>query len=70
VERTHIPEAPWWVVPAVDKKKTRLNCIAHLLSQFQYHEVVREPITLPERIHHNDYSRQHIPDELVVPEIY
>ena len=31
LERTHIPEAPWWVVQAVDKKKARLNCIHHLL---------------------------------------
>jgi polyphosphate kinase 2 (PPK2 family) len=30
LERTHISEAPWWVVQAVDKKKARLNCIAHL----------------------------------------
>ena len=29
LERTHIPEAPWWVVEAVDKKRARLNCIAH-----------------------------------------
>ena len=28
LERTHIPEAPWWVVEAVDKKRARLNCIA------------------------------------------
>jgi hypothetical protein len=28
LERTHIPEAPWWVVQADDKKKARLNCIA------------------------------------------
>ena len=32
LERTHIDEAPWWVVQAVDKKKARLNCIHHLLS--------------------------------------
>lgn len=38
-ERTHIPEAPWWVVQAVDKKKARLNCIHHLLSQLPYQEV-------------------------------
>ena len=31
LERTQIPEAPWWVVQAVDKKKARLNCIYHLL---------------------------------------
>ncbi len=39
LERTHIPEAPWWVVQAVDKKKARLNCIHHLLSQLPYQEV-------------------------------
>ena len=33
LERTHIPEAPWWVVEAVDKKRARLNCIDHLLTQ-------------------------------------
>ena len=48
LERTHIPEAPWWVVQAVDKKKARLNCIHHLLSQMPYHEIERPPITLPE----------------------
>jgi polyphosphate kinase 2 len=31
LDRTHIPEAPWWIVEAVDKKKARLNCIHHLL---------------------------------------
>ena len=36
LERTHIAEAPWWVVEAVDKKKARLNCIAHLLEQIPY----------------------------------
>jgi polyphosphate kinase 2 len=39
LERTHIPEAPWWVVHAVDKKKARLNCILHLLSQMPYAEI-------------------------------
>ena len=32
LDRTHIAEAPWWVVQADEKKKARLNCIAHLLS--------------------------------------
>jgi polyphosphate kinase 2 len=39
LERTHIPEAPWWVVQGVDKKKARLNCIHHLLGQMPYEEV-------------------------------
>src|SRR5512135_2453338 len=38
-ERTHIPEAPWWIVEAVDKKRARLNCIHHLLSQIPYREL-------------------------------
>jgi polyphosphate kinase 2 len=68
--RSHIPEARWWVVQAVDKKRARLNCIAHLLSQFPYHEVPKDPVVLPEREHHEDYSRQTIPGEMLVPEIY
>jgi polyphosphate kinase 2 len=70
VERTHIAEAPWWVVQAVDKKKARLNCIAHLLSQMPYHEIERPPITLPERVRHEDYHRQPVPADMMVPEIY
>jgi hypothetical protein len=38
LERSHIAEAPWWVVQAVDKKKARLNCISHLLGQMPYEE--------------------------------
>ena len=41
LERTHIPEAPWWIVEAVDKKRARLNCISHLLTQVPYQEVQR-----------------------------
>ncbi|PWV63129.1 polyphosphate kinase 2 [Plasticicumulans acidivorans] len=70
LERTHIPEAPWWVVQAVDKKRARLNCIAHLLSQFDYHEIERPQIHLPERERHDDYIRQPVSDSIVVPERY
>src|SRR6188472_2778009 len=38
LERTNIPEAPWWIVEAVDKKRARLNCIQHLLSIIPYKE--------------------------------
>lgn len=69
-ERTHIPEAPWWVVPANDKKKARLNCIHHLLNQIPYHEVEHPPIVLPPRVHNDDYMRQPVPKEIVVPNIY
>ncbi len=70
LERTHIPEAPWWVVQAVDKKRARLNCIHHLLAQMPYEETEHAPIVLPERKRSDDYVRHPIPKELVVPEIY
>jgi polyphosphate kinase 2 len=70
LERTHIPEAPWWVVQAVDKKKARLNCISHLLGQVPYHEVEHPSIQLPERMRHPDYFRQPVPSDIIVPEKY
>ena len=70
LERTHIPEAPWWVVQAVDKKKARLNCISHLLGQMPYQEVAHPPVELPARVRHDDYLRQPVPASMIVPEIY
>ncbi len=70
LDRTHIPEAPWWVVQAVDKKKARLNCIHHLLNQIPYAEIEPLSIELPERERHDDYFRQPVPNEIVVPEVY
>ena len=67
LQATHIPEAPWWLVEAVDKKRERLNCIHHLLGQIPYGEVRHEPIILPERVHHPDYTRTPIPPEMYVP---
>ena len=59
LERTHIAEAPWWVVQAVDKKKARLNCIHHLLGQMPYEETEHAPIVLPERERH-EIGRAHV----------
>jgi polyphosphate kinase 2 len=70
LERSHIPEARWWVVQAVDKKRARLNCIDHLLKQFHYQETPKTPIVLPQREHHEHYSRQAVPPEMLVPEVY
>jgi len=70
LERTHIPEAPWWVVQAVDKKRARLNCIHHLLSLFDYQEIGRPPVILPERERHADYLRHPVPDAMLVPALY
>jgi polyphosphate kinase len=70
LHRTHIPEAPWWVVEAVDKKRARLNTIAHLLTQVPYGELAHPSVVLPERIHNPDYAREKIPEELFVPKRY
>nr|WP_319492238.1 polyphosphate kinase 2 [uncultured Desulfobacter sp.] len=68
--RTNIPEAPWYIVEANDKKRARLNCIHHLLDQIPYEEVSYEPLTLPDRKHNPDYERAVLPPELYVPKRY
>jgi polyphosphate kinase 2 len=70
LSRTSTPEAPWWVVKAVDKKGARLNCIRHLLSLVPYEIVPHDPVLLPERVHHPDYHRHDVPPDMLVPEFY
>jgi hypothetical protein len=70
LERTHIPESRWWVVEAVDKKRARLNCIAHLLSQVPYNVVPHKPVILPKRIHNPEYHRGPVPKDMIVPAVY
>jgi polyphosphate kinase 2 len=70
LHRTHIQEAPWWVVDAVDKKRARLNCISHLLRQIPYGEVQHEPVILPNRIHDPAYQREKIAADMYVPSLY
>ncbi len=70
LQRTHIPEAPWWVVEAVDKKRARLNCIAHLLTRVPYQEVPHKKPILPPRVHNPDYHRHPVPHEMYVPDHY
>ena len=54
---TNIPEAPWYVVEADDKRRARLNCIAHILSQVPYEDVIPKKIKLPPRKDHGEYQR-------------
>jgi len=68
--RTNIPEAPWYIVEGNDKKRERLNCIEHILSQFPYSEVDNQRIELPDRVFNPDYERRVLPDELYVPKVY
>jgi hypothetical protein len=59
---TDIPEAPWYVVESEDKRRARINMIAHLLSTLPYHEVQRVPLELPPRPPSTGYQR--IPREM------
>jgi len=70
LERTHTPQAPWWIVEADDKKRARLNCIHHFLSQIPYGEVRRDPIELPARVYNPDYLRGPVPKDRYVPAVY
>jgi len=68
--RTNIAEAPWFIVEGNDKKRARLNCIDHLLSQIPYEEVPHEEVSLPQRVFNPNYERHVLPPELFVPQKY
>jgi polyphosphate kinase len=68
--RTSIPEAPWHIIEGNDKKRARLNLIAHLLSLVPYTEVLHPPVALPERVFDPHYERHTLPPELYVPQKY
>ena len=68
--RTNFPESPWFIVPANDKKRARLNCIHHLLDQVPYEDVPHEEVSLPDREFNENYERTVLPPELYVPSRY
>ena len=67
LKATDTPWAPWYIVDADDKRRARLNCIAHLLSVIPYKEVEREKIKLPKRqkakgyVEPRDRTHRHVP---------
>ncbi len=46
---TDNPDVPWMVVESEDKRRARLNMIAHLLSSVPWQPVERAPLRLPKR---------------------
>lgn len=68
-QHTDIKQAPWYVVPSDDKRTARLNCIAHLLSQFDYEDVLPEPVELPQR-RDIPYVRPPLHEQTFVPQLY
>ena len=67
---TDIKQAPWWVVNSDDKRRARLNCIRHLLTQVHYEDLTPEPIVLPHRQEDIGYVRPPISDQTFVPDHY
>jgi polyphosphate kinase 2 len=54
---THTPEAPWYTVEGDDKRRARLNCIAHILESIPYEDVLPPAIELPARPPRENYER-------------
>ena len=67
---TDIKQAPWHVVNGDDKKRARLNVIAHLLSIIDYKDLSPAPIELPPRQKDQGYMRPPISDQKFIPELY
>ncbi len=65
---TDIPEAPWYVVESDDKKRARLNMIAHLLSVVPYTDVPQPDLKLPKRPASTGYQRTPIELQNIVPD--
>jgi polyphosphate kinase 2 (PPK2 family) len=71
LEATDKKQAPWYVLRSDDKKRARLNCISHLLSQIPYEKLPREEIDLPERSKKDAYDDQaSLEGRRFVPEVY
>ena len=67
---TDIKQAPWYAIESDDKKRARLNCIAHLLSLIPYEDLTPEPIELPPRQSNIGYERPPITDQTFIHGIY
>lgn len=68
-KHTDLPDTPWWVVQADDKKRARLNCLAHLLGCVPYEDLTPEPVDLPKRKPHAEYERPPMDSQRFVPNI-
>jgi polyphosphate kinase 2 len=63
-------KSPWNVVEADNKKKARLNCIAHLLAQISYEHLTPVEIEVPPRQADIGYKRPKMSSQRFVPKIY
>ncbi|WP_374977162.1 polyphosphate kinase 2 [Microbacterium trichothecenolyticum] len=66
---TDIPEAPWLEVPSVDKRRSRINMMSHLLASIPYELVPREEVAIPVRPDSRGYERPPRNLENYVPDV-
>ena len=71
LDATDTDSAPWHIVHSDDKKRARLNCIAHILSIIPYKRVPKEKVSLPKVSNKGAYDDQStMKDRRFVPEKY
>ena len=58
LKATDSKRAPWYIVRTDDKRRGRLNCIAHILSRFPYKKIPHDKVKLPKRTDKNKYDDQ------------
>ena len=63
-------KSPWYAVNADDKKKARLNCMAHFLRQIPYENLTPVEIEVPPRQGDIGYKRPKLSSQRFVPEVY
>ncbi len=67
-EATDTEHAPWWTIESDDKRASRLNAIAHLLSQVPYETTEPEAVKIPKRPKAEDYERPPVDEQRFVPD--
>jgi polyphosphate kinase len=71
LDATDTRHAPWYILRSDDKKRARLNGIAHILSLIPYEKVKREKVKLPKRLRRGEYDDQaSLHGRRLVPEHY
>ena len=70
LQHTNIPEAPWYTVESDDKKRARLNCLAHILSKVPYEALPPETVELTPRKPAGSYQRPPRTEQFYVPKLY
>jgi polyphosphate kinase 2 len=55
---TSTQQSPWYIIRSDDKRRARLNCIAHLLQSIPYKRIHKNKVKLPKRSAKGDFDDQ------------